>query len=876
MAQLTDRLPLTQGTNRVIADPGGVDVLGTLADFAGGLFEGGMAIREGIKKQNKEKKEAELEADKQQVISDAAGVEARALETTTTNNSGPLADVSDEEMNSLLPQVESSSAVQSPLFDAADQTASLPETVVNEVQATGNKLINIGDAVLQKKMPPISMEAAMTAEFQRMLQRHPENMDYVLDTWKKMGLDVMLNRHIKDYADWQDHNRELAQAQESDEQKFRGSIIEMAKKALGEFSVGKTDDELYVAGLGYARTDYELGVNKTKTDIALSQANIDEKTRAAIKEDSNNFIENTLSVGLWNDLNPIVSDIQKLGAAVMANGNDPNALAEFQKKGVLVKQMFSNYVGKAVALAQSRGLDPSRVSALRTNLTNQFGTIDAMFSGDASVFKAHNDALTAIQTSMKIDVATAMPMFSALKTAGLKVDEIPGLMDGVMANPQLMEKLRGELKGFTTDFGTDRASTRIASMVKILKGQAGLKDYTPAEQRALIGSIQESTISYARSYLQDKAIDPNLVVEGVASLSTAARVLSPSSGTRVLAAATRGFASENVREAMFKALGDGSVDQDIARATLQTMTAASVQAIQAGQGMVSMASKNDPYYSVRFNTQRGRFELDPSKKNQMLADVKNNPARYGSYGGFAASKAREARPTEETQNLLHSLNINLDNVVAINGKVPVFDGAQNEREIRTWLGTGRMPESLKNGNKAVDVDKEFNKIDSRIQKALDKNLTAANTPVEMPHMPINAEGLLGVIAKGEAGPKGYNSYYGDGQGKNGTDKFNFNLPKPVTEMTVGEAIELGRRVMIPMTRGQIGHSDPSLGTSAIGAYQFTQETLAEFGEQALGAGWLNQKLTPANQDKLAKAIIAATGGDPSRLIGRWPSLRGKV
>ena len=67
-----------------------------------------------------------------------------------------------------------------------------------------------------------------------------------------------------------------------------------------------------------------------------------------------------------------------------------------------------------------------------------------------------------------------------------------------------------------------------------------------------------------------------------------------------------------------------------------------------------------------------------------------------------------------------------------------------------------------------------------------------------------------------------------------------------------------------------------MGTSAVGAYQFTQGTLKEFGEKVFGADWRNIVMTPENQDKLADAIIQSTGGQPGALIGRWPSLQGKM
>lgn len=95
--------------------------------------------------------------------------------------------------------------------------------------------------------------------------------------------------------------------------------------------------------------------------------------------------------------------------------------------------------------------------------------------------------------------------------------------------------------------------------------------------------------------------------------------------------------------------------------------------------------------------------------------------------------------------------------------------------------------------------------------------------------------------------------------------------KPVTQMTLGEGIKFGRDVLIPATRGnkQLGLKEGQ-GSSAIGAFQFTGETLEDFGPKVLGPDWKSQKLTPENQDKLAQAIFERD--KDKNLKNRWSSL----
>jgi hypothetical protein len=91
----------------------------------------------------------------------------------------------------------------------------------------------------------------------------------------------------------------------------------------------------------------------------------------------------------------------------------------------------------------------------------------------------------------------------------------------------------------------------------------------------------------------------------------------------------------------------------------------------------------------------------------------------------------------------------------------------------------------------------------------------------------------------------YDTVYGSGK---------FGTPdKPVSSMTMGEAVDFGRDTLIPATRGKVG-AGAGRGTSAVGAYQFTQATLSDYGPRVFGEGWRNTPMTPENQEKLARTI----------------------
>ena len=80
-------------------------------------------------------------------------------------------------------------------------------------------------------------------------------------------------------------------------------------------------------------------------------------------------------------------------------------------------------------------------------------------------------------------------------------------------------------------------------------------------------------------------------------------------------------------------------------------------------------------------------------------------------------------------------------------------------------------------------------------------------------------------------------------------------PKPLTDSSLKEVVEFGKNVLIPNTKGTLPNQPKDVGTSASGRYQFTQETLTNYGPKVFGAGWENVKFSPENQDKLGEALF---------------------
>jgi hypothetical protein len=96
-------------------------------------------------------------------------------------------------------------------------------------------------------------------------------------------------------------------------------------------------------------------------------------------------------------------------------------------------------------------------------------------------------------------------------------------------------------------------------------------------------------------------------------------------------------------------------------------------------------------------------------------------------------------------------------------------------------------------------------------------------------------------------------------------------PVPVSSMSIADAIDYGKKTLIPGNKGNAALGlPPTLGSSAMGAYQITGQTLQDFAPKALGANWQSAPMSPENQEKIAEAIF--NDRKSGNLKSTWVSL----
>jgi hypothetical protein len=121
------------------------------------------------------------------------------------------------------------------------------------------------------------------------------------------------------------------------------------------------------------------------------------------------------------------------------------------------------------------------------------------------------------------------------------------------------------------------------------------------------------------------------------------------------------------------------------------------------------------------------------------------------------------------------------------------------------------------------------------------------------------------------GASGFDTTYGNGKYA--------KPPAPISTMPISSVLDWQKNSLIPATQGQLkdaqgnvlkGSDGKPLGTSAVGAYQLTDQTIENYAPKVLGDDWKNQNLGPQQQDKIAEAAFNASKNGNLHAI--WPTL----
>jgi hypothetical protein len=91
----------------------------------------------------------------------------------------------------------------------------------------------------------------------------------------------------------------------------------------------------------------------------------------------------------------------------------------------------------------------------------------------------------------------------------------------------------------------------------------------------------------------------------------------------------------------------------------------------------------------------------------------------------------------------------------------------------------------------------------------------------------------------------------------------------LSSMPMGDVQDFQHQ-LIGATRGKVRGLGPDVGTGAVGAYQFTRDTLANIAQKLYGPDWKSIPFSPKVQDELASELASERHG---HLAGTWAAFR---
>lgn len=850
MAKLNQRLELTNGTNRVIEDPVPVSGIKAAVEFATEAIGGYVQLKGDIARSKAAEKAAKDEKDKASIAYEVAGAEDRTVKAVGSQGAASRAAQAtlDQPAVDMTPGQFDTGNIQEEDGVFSVKPVTMSPAITTEITRSAQRGMSISAAVEQGRMPPISFNAAMNADFRRLRDKYPDQVPYILKIYKETGLDANLFTEAKDAQDEHAFERESRQGSLEDARKRDEGYIAAYESAHGAAAVAMTREQKIVGGMEIEKLDYELSQADRRRKAVMDDATIDDATKKRMQTDIDDTLATTLGVSIYNDAQPYIREITQVSDALMRNPNDPGAIQQFQTAGVKANQLVGQWVEKAVTLAQSKGYkgDPEK---LRKDLTAKWGPVLDVFRGDFSVVNVNTTALKSMETNFKLTMAQAIPVFTGLKAAGLDPAAMPAVMDAIAKNPELSARLSAEMKGFLTDFGQDRASTHTVNLVKLLRGETSLTYLDPAQAGKVIPTLVNSTLNLSKQYVRDpKSVDGEMILNGAGEIVTNVRALGPSNSVNALFVASNGFASPTVRGALIQSLKDGGVDSTLAKATVQASRAGSAQMLDYYRLQVGDVNKSSPYFKVAWDNKNGRYALDNSGQVSAVKQARSGASGTptSSYvGGLGVTTSMRSGPSaeqlsrlqapENIRRFINGANMNLDNALEI-GRHDETTPNATDIELRNYYGQNKsLP--LEPITKPVDYDKSLNSMLENV----DKSLTSALDQVSK----------SGVVLDKDLSKSDNFKAHGPVVVKAAQQ---YGVPEQIALALVGKESKFN-----PGARGPVLTKGSHKGDRAEGLGQVMAKTAAAYGVTD------RSSLNPAQQADLSMRILA----DNYRTSGSW-------
>lgn len=694
MAKLTDQLSTDMSVKPVREPPAPSTGLATLFNAAGDM----MNVFDRVNKRNAEEERQAAQLKRQQKEDARKDVENR-IPYLVVKASEAAVDLTNS--------VNSKTVKPEDIFNNNGVTDPQQQELNNSFDAVFSKLEAQQAAVAQGKLPRISLNSAMNRMYLELVNQYPDFVGKINEEFKKQ--DFQPSRALQAGVDMQ----KVHESERDSALKWQENMFTKGMEVLSpEISSTMSREDIIAHGAAATNTEYKLEQQTKLANLALTNKNISEAERKSLEEDRDNGITQTLVVDAYNNSNPVIKSLQSLMLSIQKAPLSEQK-ARWEQLGPQYEMWASNYKAQALAKASAAGMKDT--GSLATQIDQLVNRGRSMFTGEMSLAQANYRALQSLQTSAKVDMAKAMPAFFALQQAGIKASDIESFSTGLAQNPKLQEALRKEISGFSTEFGEEKASTRMMNIVRILKGEATIDDFTATQAREKMPTLYFTAKDTARKYLNGESDDPKVMLNATGAVISAARTISPASGLDAWTIATGGVAGRNTRQALLKALKD-PVNNDLAEANIQGAKAASAKILDGMRPTISQYGKSefDQWHIVL-------------KDGRAFAEQRKVP--LGGYetvnGKQVVKKGFGNQPMpQDMKRFIDAWNTNIDNIIALNPYDP--SGVKNAKpiDIQRFYGENRVSGAFVstpeiNANKEIDT--QFKALEEAFTQVPDLN-----------------------------------------------------------------------------------------------------------------------------------------------------------
>lgn len=838
MAQVTDRLPLTNTTNRIIEDPAPVPVLGEIASFIGDTVEGFSSLMKERAADRAARKKAEDEARRRAVVSETftAIQNAEQMTLETPQPAAPVG-VPVERLN-LNPETGR-------VFEGKDPVVN-PD-IERDVAKSAIKLTNVDTAVNQGRMPGVSMSAALTSEFNRLRAKFPGEEEVILDLMKKAGVDTNLFQIGRDAADRHEFEREQGQEQLDWSRDVRNGYIKTALDHGGEGIEKMSEPQLVAHGMAITQAQNELAQGKILLDMAKTRGDIEESKRVRQERDGNLTVKRALTTAMFANSAPIAGQLQDLlGVLSTPDVTEPEQQKRFQLFSGRVNGMIEQSINNSVMAAQAAGYTGD-LTELRSEWTAMWKGVRDSFVGEFSNAKTNMAALTAVRTTLDLELHETLPFYMALKQAGIDPETIPGVLESL--SPDLISGLHEEVKGFNLDYRADRASERMINIVKLMRGEATLRDWSYDRAKREMPSLFKINKTLVTDYSNGKINEVDSVLNSLGNLTFAANSVKTSGSSTDNFYASVSLSGNSIA-ALKRASSDPNADKEMVAATAQALRATHAHILNNVRANIPKLNEANPYFKIEWDDRNGNYKIKPTGKSPGKGTVAGGAVGVAVRG----SVLQAAKIPPEMERWVRIANMSLKSAIDV-GKLDPTTPKGTDLELRRWYGNEQPLRGQAPTGKPINVGREAEKALQAFGKSLADSERAVK---EIAPKVLEANTSANADESGGASSERTN-YKANPRYTNFAPVVSGAAQKyGIPEEVLGSLLQFESE-FDPNAEGPVIKSGTHAGDRAMGIGQVMAKTAAAFGVTDRAS------LTPEQQIDLAARVLA----DNKEAGGSW-------